>query len=302
MKFNTGALLCIQTLPTSFPMHKFTLFVFYLVSICLTSCENTDMLLVTEAGIDAVKSITLSEEVVQRMAVRSSAYADSKKRIAPPGSRYARRLRRLVGDHQREGGLDFNYKVYLAQEVNAFAMADGTIRIYSGLMDMLTDGELRFVIGHEMGHVALKHIHKKLQMAYASSAIRKAVAATDSTAGEIARSQLGGFVQKLTGAQFSQLEEKEADDYGLRFMKKKGYDPQAAVSALQKLATLGKGHSFLSSHPAPAKRAERLRLQLEGKASSIEEQKQGLWNMAKGMLLFIWNMLLGIIRWVIGLL
>ncbi|MCI5224106.1 MAG: peptidase M48, partial [Candidatus Electrothrix sp. AR4] len=161
------------------------------------------MLLVTEAGVDAVRSITLSDKAVQRMAARSSAYADKQKRVAPSNSKHARRLRRLVGEHQREGELLFNYKVYLAQEVNAFAMADGTIRIYSGLMDMLTDGELRFVIGHEMGHVALKHIHKKLQMAYASSAVRKAIASTDSTAGEIARSQLGGFAQKLMGAQFS---------------------------------------------------------------------------------------------------
>ncbi len=260
------------------------------------------MRLATEAGVDAVKSITLSDKVVQKMAVRSSAYADGKKNIAPPKSKYARRLRRLVGDHQEEGGLNFNYKVYLAQEVNAFAMADGTIRIYSGLMDMLTDGELRFVIGHEMGHVALKHIHKKLQMAYASSAVRKAIAATDSTAGEIARSQIGGFAQKLMGAQFSQLEEKEADDYGLSFMKSKDYDPDAAVSALKKLATLGNGHSFLSSHPAPGKRAKRLQAQLEGKASSIEESKQGLWNQAKGIFVVVLNMLLGIVRWLVSVL
>jgi putative metalloprotease len=35
--------------------------------------------------------------------------------------------------------------------VNAFATADGTIRIYSGLMEMMTDDELIFVIGHEIG-------------------------------------------------------------------------------------------------------------------------------------------------------
>jgi putative metalloprotease len=283
-------------------MRKLTLLLFCLVPLYFAGCENTDMMLVTEAGVDAVRSITLSEKSVQRMAARSSAYADKQKRVAPPNSKYARRLKRLVGDHHREGALDFNYKVYLAQEVNAFAMADGTIRIYSGLMDMLTDAELRFVIGHEMGHVALKHIHKKLQMAYASSAVRKAIASTDSTAGEIARSQLGGFAQKLMGAQFSQLEEKEADDYGLTFMKNKGYDPQAAVSALKKLATLGNGHSFLSSHPAPGKRAIRLRLQLEGKASSIKEQKQGLWNKAEGVLVFVLNILSGIIRWLISFL
>ena len=278
-----------------------------LVFLCLfalgtAGCENTDMMLATDAGIDAVKAVALTDKAVQQMALKSSAYADSKKRVAPSTSKYARRLKRLVGDHYQEGDLTFNYKVYLAQEVNAFAMADGTIRLYSGLMDMFSDDELRFVIGHEMGHVALKHIHKKLRLAYASSAVRKAVAATDSRAGEIARSELGGFVQVLMGAQFSQLEEKEADDYSLTFMKEKGYAPQAAVSALKKLASLGNKHSFLSSHPAPGKRAERLQAQLEGKDVGVEEKKKGVWAKAVAIIVFVVNLLVGILRWLVGLL
>lgn len=147
-------------------------------------------------------------------------------------------------------------------------------------------------------------------MAYASKAVRKAVAATDSTAGEIARSELGGFVQVLMGAQFSQLEEKEADDYSLAFMKKNGYTPQAAVSALKKLAGLRDNKSsllgelaqqYLSSHPIPAKRAQRLQMQLEGKAVSIAEQKEGLWAKAKGAVVSVVNLLGGLLRWLAGL-
>jgi putative metalloprotease len=283
-------------------MRTIALVILCLLTLGTAGCENTDMMLATDAGIDAVKAVALTDKAVQRMALKSSAYADSKKRVAPPTSKYARRLKRLVGDHYQEGDLTFNYKVYLAQEVNAFAMADGTIRLYSGLMDMFTDDELRFVIGHEMGHVTLKHIHKKMRLAYASSAVRKAVAATDSTAGEIARSELGGFVQTLMGAQFSQLEEKEADDYGLAFMKEKGYAPQAAVSALKKLARLGNDHSFLSSHPAPGRRAERLQRQLEGKSVSVEEQKKGLWAKVVGIVVFVVNLVVGILRWVAGML
>lgn len=278
-------------------MHKLTLFFFSLLAFCFTGCEDTNILLVTEAGVDAVKSITLSDDSVQAMARKSSAYADSQQEIAPADNEYAKRLRRLVGNHHREEGIDFNYKVYLTRDVNAFAMADGTIRIYSGLMDMFDDGELRFIIGHEMGHVSLKHIHKKLQLAYASSAVRKAIASIDGAAGEIARSQLGGFVQKLMSAQFSQLEEKEADDYGLTFMKNKGYAPQHAVSALKKLAALGNDHSFLSSHPAPGKRAERLQLQLEGKTLSIAEKKRSLLTTFRNTVSTVYRKLQDIIHW-----
>lgn len=40
-------------------------------------------------------------------------------------------------------------------------MADGTIRVNSGLMDVMNDGELRFILGHEMGHVVERHIKKR---------------------------------------------------------------------------------------------------------------------------------------------
>jgi metalloprotease len=242
----------------------------------LTGCDDTDLQLAAEAGLDGVRAITLSDEAVKELSERSAKYADDKNRIAAADNQYAKRLQSLIGEHLEEGGIQFNYRVYLANEVNAFAMANGTIRIYSGLMDMLNDNELRFVIGHEMGHVAKGHIRKKMRLAYASSAIRKGIASQNSAAGDIARSQLGGFLEILMASQFSQLEEKEADDYGLSFLKTKGYDSKGSVSALRKLASLGNDHSFLSSHPAPGKRADRLLAQLEGKAPSIEERQKSI--------------------------
>ena len=193
-----------------------------------------------------------------------------------PENKYTKRLNQLVGQNLKDGNLKFNYGVYLSPEVNAFAMANGTIRIYSGLMDMLNDGELRFVIGHEMGHVMKNHIRKKIQLAYAASAVRKGIASQNNSAGDVARSLFGGLAESLMNAQFSQLEEKEADDYGLVFLKREKFEPQDAVSALKKIAKLGKGHSFLSSHPDPEKRAERLQAQLEGRALSIEEKQQNI--------------------------
>lgn len=226
--------------------------------LILSGCENTDLQLATEAGLEAVQAVTLSSQDVQQLAQQAARQSDSKNRLAAPASAYARRLERLAGQTLEADGFRFTCRVYLSPEVNAFAMADGTIRIYSGLMDMMDDGELRFVIGHEMGHVVRKHIRKKLQLAYAASALRKGIASQANTAGAIAASQLGGFTESLVNAQFSQQEEREADDYGVIFLRRKGCDQKTAVSALRKLATLGNSHSFLASHPAPGVRAERL--------------------------------------------
>lgn len=208
---------------------------------------------------DAVKAVALSDEDVHMIAVGASLQSDRKNRVAPVGNRYAKRVRRLTGDSFASDGFFFNFKVYLSDTVNAFAMADGTIRIHSGLMDMMKDDELLFVVGHEMGHVVKKHIKKKIMLAYAASAVRKGVASQYGADGDIARSQLGGLAQALINAQFSQEEERQADDYGIWYLKEKKRDINAAVSALEKLATLGRDHSFLSSHPAPLDRSRRLK-------------------------------------------
>lgn len=252
--------------------------------LLLSGCENTDMQTATDAGIDVVKALTLSDKDVQEIASQSAQYSDKKHTLATPENKCAKRLNQLVGQSLQDGNVKFDYGIYITPEVNAFAMANGTIRIYSGLMDMLNDGELRFVIGHEMGHVMKKHIRKKIQLAYAASAVRKGIASQNSISGDIANSLFGGLAESLMNAQFSQLEEKEADDYGLAFLKREKFEPQDAVSALKKIARLGKAHSFLSSHPDPDKRAERLQAQLEGRALSIEENKQNIIGKVKAFL------------------
>jgi len=253
-------------------------------AVFLTGCEDTNLQLATEAGVDALKAVTLSDNDVKALAAKASGQSDRKNRIAPVESRYGKRLHRLVGSHYQSNGYVFDYKVYLSPKVNAFAMADGTIRIYSGLMDMMDDGELMFVIGHEMGHVVEKHIKKKIMLAYAGSAVRKGIASQENLAGNIARSSLGGLVEMLLNAQFSQQEEREADNYGILFLKKQGLEINAAVAALKKLATLGSNHSFLSSHPAPGARAKRLQQQVDSPetigAPSIIER---LISMIKGL-------------------
>ncbi len=276
-------------------MKSFLLSFFLLLA--LVGCENVDTELAVEAGLDAFKAVTLSDEQVRLYARQAAELTDSKNQLALPHSPEAKRLAALLNGPLRADGQSYDVQIYLTDEVNAFAMADGTIRIYSGLMQMFDDQELLFVIGHEMGHVASKHIRKKLMLAYAASAVRKGVAAQqDGTAGDIARSVLGDFAEELLNAQFSQQEEREADDYGVAFIKSRGQNGEAAVTALRKLATLGSRHHFLSSHPAPDKRASRLRDRLDGKA--VDEEPSGLaavWVWLREKLKFLAGLLLALL-------
>lgn len=241
--------------------------------LCLSSCENTNVLVMTDAAADAVSAITLTDADVKKLAQHSAQSSDSKYHVAPTGNPYDTRLRKLVAGNLERDGHTFNVKVYLTKDVNAFAMADGTIRVYSGLMDLMDDEELLFVIGHEMGHVVKKHSRKKVVVTYASSALRKGLASQNNEVGQIARSVLGVFAEQLTNAQFSQHEERQADQYGASFLQEEGYDTSTAFSALNKLAVLAKQHTFLSSHPDPEARAKIL---VEGKDNEGEDQSSFL--------------------------
>ena len=98
-------------------------------------------------------------------------------------------------------------------------MANGCIRVYSGLMDMMNDNEVEGVLGHEMGHVALGHTRKAMQVAYGTVALRTAASSAGGVIGSLSQSQLADIGEKLVSAQFSQKQESEADDYSFDLLK-----------------------------------------------------------------------------------
>jgi putative metalloprotease len=81
-----------------------------------------------------------------------------------------------------------------------WVMANGCVRVYSGLMDMMNDG----AVGHEMGHVLLGHAKKAMQVACATSVARSVASSAAGVAGALSGSQLGDLSEKLINAQFSQ--------------------------------------------------------------------------------------------------
>ncbi len=268
----------------------------------LISCEDSNILVMTDAASDAVTAITLTDEDVKNLAERAAQSSDSKHQIATTGNQYDTRLRRLVADYSERDGNTFNFRVYLTRDINAFAMADGTVRIYSGLMDLMNDDELLFVIGHEMGHVVKRHSRKKVVLTYASSALRKGLASQDNEIGQIARSVVGAFAEQLTNAQFSQHEEREADDYGVAFLLAEKHDTTAAISALKKLADLANRHTFLSSHPDPEARAKRLLLGGEREVEEKESILETLFDYAKKIIMALVALVLYLLNWILSLL
>lgn len=116
----------------------------------------------------------------------------------------------------------------------------------------------------------------------------------------IAGSIAGAFVEHIAHAQFSQHEERQADLYGLLFLKQEGYDPKAAISALRKLSTLGGNHTFLSSHPAPLDRITHLDRNTSDKTSGSMLGK--VYDSAKLMLINGAQLVWAMVNWLLSFL
>lgn len=228
----------------------------------LAGCQNMDSNGLMSSGAGAYQAFSLSDEQVQTLSDQACKDMDSKATIAPAGSEYAKRLSKISSALGNDiNGQPANYKVYQAKDVNAFAMANGCIRVYSGLMDMMTDNEVEAVLGHEMGHVALGHVKKGMQVALGTNAVRIAAASAGGVLGSLSQSQLGDIGEKLVNSQFSQRQEAEADDYSYDLLRKRGINPAGLATSFEKLAKLedGRQSSMFDDHPASAARAQHIR-------------------------------------------
>jgi putative metalloprotease len=203
------------------------------------------------AGLKVLQAFTLSEKKVKRAASLSAQEQDRKHRLAPADSAYVRRLANLTRGLPEAVGIPLDIRVYLAKDINAFAMADGTVRVYSGLMDAMPDDQVLAVIGHEIGHVQLRHSYNQMREALLTDSAFTALASAGGKLGELSGGQLGALAQAAINARFSRGDEIEADQFSVAVLNALGQDPFAMKRAIETLqAKVGEAGGFLSSHPA----------------------------------------------------
>ncbi|MCE9871235.1 MAG: M48 family metallopeptidase [Hafnia alvei] len=239
-----------------------TLIAIAIASAALTGCENINTQMAAQSGVQAIQAATLSDADARSLANQSCKELDSQSQIASSKSKYTKRLNKIAKAMGNNiNGLPVNYKVYMTDDINAFAMANGCIRVYSSLMDMMTDDEIEGVLGHEMGHVALGHSLKAMKVAYGTIAARTAVASTSGVAAELSQTQLADLGEALINSQFSQHQESEADDFSYDFLKKHKLNTLGLATSFEKLAELdgGRKGSMFDSHPPSTERAQHIR-------------------------------------------
>ena len=226
------------------------------------------------AASKGAQALAFSNEDAKKLSKESVEWMDKHNPVTDSKSAYTKRLNRLFGKHKSEDGLDLNYKVYHVVDINAFACADGSVRVFSSLMDLMTDDELLAIIGHEIGHVKNEDTKDAIKSAYLRAAAQDAAGAASGVVRALSDSELGEMANAMLDAKHSKKQESQADEYAYNFMKKHGYNVVAVYTAFKKMALLSGGDNqskfqkMMSSHPDSEKRAE---------AAKKRAIKDGLW-------------------------
>ena len=235
----------------------------------MASCSSlkiVDQNAALNAGAAAVQALTISDAQIAQLCSEYMVQTDGENTIAPANSEYTQRLNRIMAKFKNISDLNLNYKVYQSSTVNAFASGDGSVRVYTGLMDAMNDDELFAVIGHELGHLINKDVRDAYRAAYLVVAARYGIAAVNTTAGALSTSFLGDLGQELASAAYSRRQETEADEAAFQFCVANGVDPFAMYHALNVLLSLGSDTGqqgtlteMFSSHPDTKKRANHIK-------------------------------------------
>jgi predicted Zn-dependent protease len=154
--------------------------------------------------------------------------------------------------------ITYTFTVIESDDINAFAAPGGHIYFYTGLLRVMeNEAEMAAVLAHEISHVVARHSIKRIQASMGASLAAKLLLGDKSS--EVIQSAVG-VGMGLAFASYSRENEREADKFGIYYMKMAGYNPNAEITMFDKLAAAGGSQQsnifeqLASSHPQTIER------------------------------------------------
>ncbi len=188
--------------------------------------------------------------------------------------RYVQELGSRMAALSERPNLPWTFRVLDDPVVNAFALPGGFIYVTRGILAHLdSEAELVAVLGHEIGHVTARHSVSRMstqQLAQLGLAI-----------GTVIRPELAGYADLASAGlgmlflKYGRDDEREADDLGFRYLRRVGYDPREMPGVFEMLAAVseasggGRVPEWLSTHPDPENRRQRIEQLLAGMTEDL---------------------------------
>ncbi len=161
------------------------------------------------------------------------------------------------------GKSPFKFEFYLLADnktVNAFALPGGQVFITMGLYKLLTtEDQLAGVLGHEIGHVINRHGSEHMAK---QELTQQLVQATQVASGGYDQGMVAQYAGQMVNLKYGRDDEIESDKYGVKYLVESGYKPEAMIEVMEILndaSGKNKSPEFLSSHPNPENRIQRIK-------------------------------------------
>jgi predicted Zn-dependent protease len=214
--------------------------------------------------------VALSSDQEKALGLQAYREVLSQVQTVSSGSEYelVRRVASRLGPATGEAAKDFEWAVSLVRsdEVNAFCLPGGKIVIYTGILRIAqTEAGLAAVMGHEMAHAVARHGSQRLLRDNLTQSVLVGVSLSlgdmDYQQRQMVMAALGAGATYGLILPFSRDHETEADQMGLLYMARAGYDPAEAISFWERMGESGGARppEFASTHPSHASRIADLR-------------------------------------------
>ena len=186
--------------------------------------------------------------------------ADSTISKDPQMNAMVQRVGQRIAASSGISGNNWEFVVIEDPEPNAFALPGGKVAVHTGMFKVAkTEAQLAAVMGHEVAHATARHSAERISQQMMLEYGLQAAGATSEYAAQnielLAQAATLGVILP-----FSRDQEAEADEIGLIYMARAGYDPRAAVELWRNMESFTGpgGPEFLSTHPATGNRIAEL--------------------------------------------
>jgi Zn-dependent protease with chaperone function len=210
---------------------------------------------------------------------------DTKADFAPGPQAALQRIAMRLREYNPElNRISFDIRISSSEDVNAFALPGGIIVMNRGLLMRATSvEEVAGVLAHEMAHVERRHTLRSLagRLGFLGGFILLNIILSPDAA------VLVGKSLEVAQLKYSRDDEREADEFGHKFLLNAGIDPAGMISFFKKLGETEKGilgdhksatskaAKIFSTHPLSGERVENLeRLGLNSKASKLSPKSR----------------------------
>lgn len=195
----------------------------------------------------------------------------------PELNRRVREVGRRIAAVSPHPDWDWEFVVFEDEDPNAFALPGGKVGVHTGLFRVAkNDAQLAAVLGHEVAHAVARHGVERMSR---ELLIGLGVAGLGAAVGDERVAAAAGIgATLLVSLPFSREQEAEADEIGLLYMARAGYDPREAIRLWENFAAVGGGAQieFLSTHPSYGSRIEHLQRLLPRALAEYEEARRGV--------------------------